>query len=172
MAASNIYSSHTCSLLHCRRKHMFIRNVDKFVSRSWRHCRRRRCDDLQSEFISYSPMVTKYLIIWNLWSYLCLVQMIRDRRFVYCVYSVLVLYETQRHKAIWSVGGVAERILNHGSRWWWVVTLTPRLLCIQGNCLRYPLAKQVSASHGRSGCCGAEMISCFWSEFNWDSLSL
>ena len=37
---------------------------------------------------------------------------------VYYVQFVLELYETQRHEAIWSVGGVAECILNHGGRWW------------------------------------------------------
>jgi len=48
---------------------MFIRNVDKFMSRTWRHCRRRRCYDLQSQFISYSLMITKCLMIWDLGSY-------------------------------------------------------------------------------------------------------
>jgi hypothetical protein len=78
---------------------MFIRNVDKFMLRTLRHFRRRCSDDLKSQFLGYSLMITKYVMIWDLWSYLCLVQMICDCRSLYCVYGVCVSW-WMKHNAI------------------------------------------------------------------------
>jgi hypothetical protein len=89
---------------------MLIRNVDKFMSRTWRHCRRRRCDDLQSQFISYSLMITKYLMIWDLWTYLWLVQTICDWRPDYCSYNKT----NEMHQFLKSIFGIELYIFRRG----------------------------------------------------------
>jgi hypothetical protein len=53
----------------------------------------------------------------------------------------LSLYLTEHHamKTYWGCGGIAPRILDLGTRWRWVVSCTPRPLCIQGKSPLYPL---------------------------------
>jgi hypothetical protein len=45
---------------------------------------------------------------------------------------------------VWVSGGILSHILNIGTRWSWVVSFTPRLLCP-----RYPLDSRLSGSYGR-----------------------
>jgi len=42
-------------------------------------------------------------------------------------------------KTYWGSGGIDPRILNLCTRWRWVVSFTPRSLCLRGKSLLYPL---------------------------------
>jgi hypothetical protein len=59
-------------------------------------------------------------------------------------------------KAYWGSGSIAARILDLGTRWRWVVSLTPRLLYAQGNSPWYPLDRRLGGSQSRSGRGGEE----------------
>jgi hypothetical protein len=47
-------------------------------------------------------------------------------------------------------------ILDLGTRWRWVVSITPRPLYLQGKCPRYPLDRILGGPKSRSGRCGVE----------------
>jgi len=72
---------------------------------------------------------------------------------------VPVLFLTEHHamKAYWSSGGIALRILDLGTRWGWVVSVTLRPLCPKGKSSRYPLdRRRLGGPQGRSGRSGEE----------------
>jgi len=48
-------------------------------------------------------------------------------------------------------GGTDPRILNLGTRWRWVVSFTPRPLCLQRKSHRYPLGMRPGGPQSRSG---------------------
>jgi len=50
----------------------------------------------------------------------------------------------------WGNGGIASRVLDLGTRWRWVVSLTPRSLYPQGKRPRYPLDTRVGGPQRRS----------------------
>jgi len=45
---------------------------------------------------------------------------------------VPVFNEAPRHEDVWGSGGIAPRILKHGTRWRWVVRFTPGIHWIGG----------------------------------------
>jgi hypothetical protein len=47
-------------------------------------------------------------------------------------------------------------ILDIGTSWRWVISFTPWLLYIQGNCFEYPLAKRLCGPQSQSGHCEEE----------------
>jgi hypothetical protein len=53
-------------------------------------------------------------------------------------------------------GGVAQRILDLGTRWRWVASFTPRPLYTQGKCPWYPLDRRLGGPQSRSGRGGEE----------------
>jgi hypothetical protein len=55
----------------------------------------------------------------------------------------LFLTEQQAIKAYWGSGGRAPRILDLGTRWRWVVSLTPQPLYSQGKSPWYPLDRML-----------------------------
>jgi hypothetical protein len=65
---------------------------------------------------------------------------------------------TEHHamKAYGGSGGIAQRILDLGTRWEWVVNFTHRQHYPQGKRPWYPLNRSLGEPHGRSGCGGEE----------------
>jgi hypothetical protein len=59
-------------------------------------------------------------------------------------------------KVYWGSGGIAPRILDLGTRWTWVVSLTPRPLYPQGKSPWYPLDGRRGGPQSRSGLGGVE----------------
>jgi hypothetical protein len=67
-----------------------------------------------------------------------------------------VLNQAARHRDIWRNGGITPHLLNHGSRWRWVVSFTPRPLYLRGKSPRYPLDRRLGGPQSRSGHSGDE----------------
>jgi hypothetical protein len=59
-------------------------------------------------------------------------------------------------KMSWGSGGIAPRIFELGSRWRWVVSLTPRPLYLQGKNPWYPFDRRLGGPQSRSGRGGEE----------------
>jgi hypothetical protein len=59
-------------------------------------------------------------------------------------------------KAYWGNSGIVPLILDLGTRWRWVVSLTPRPLYPQGKSPRYPLERRLGVPYSRSGRGGEE----------------
>jgi hypothetical protein len=73
-----------------------------------------------------------------------------------CVCMCIVKFPlclTKHHvmKKYWGSGGIAQRILDLGARWNWVVSFTPRSLYSQGKSPRYPLDRSLGGPQSRSG---------------------
>jgi hypothetical protein len=61
------------------------------------------------------------------------------------------LNEHHAMKQYWGSGGIALHILDLGTRWRWVFSLTSRPLYHQGKCPRYPLDMRLGRPQSRSG---------------------
>jgi hypothetical protein len=68
----------------------------------------------------------------------------------------LVLTEHHTMEGYWGSGSIAPRIFYLGTRWRWVVSLTPRPLYLQGNSPWYPLERRLREPQSRSGRGGEE----------------
>jgi hypothetical protein len=67
-----------------------------------------------------------------------------------------VLSWAPRREDVLGSGGIAPRILDLGTRWRWVASLTSRPLYPQGKSPWYPLDKRLGGPQSRSGCDGEE----------------
>jgi hypothetical protein len=61
-----------------------------------------------------------------------------------------VLNKAPRHEDVLESRGIAPRILDLGTRWRFVVSLTPRPLYSQGKSPRYPLDRRPGGPHNRT----------------------
>jgi hypothetical protein len=61
-----------------------------------------------------------------------------------------------RHDDIWGAGGRNSAILDHGTRWRWVVSFTPLALCLKWKSSRYLLGRRLVEPQSRSARCGEE----------------
>jgi hypothetical protein len=59
-------------------------------------------------------------------------------------------------KAYWGSGVIAQRILDLGTRWRWVVSFTPRPLYLQRKSPWYPLDRRLSGPQSQCGYGGEE----------------
>jgi hypothetical protein len=77
---------------------------------------------------------------------------------VSCKSKVVPVPLTDHHamRAYWGSGGIAPRILAIGSRWRWVVSLTPRPLYSQEKSPCYSLDRRLGEPQSQSGCGGEE----------------
>jgi hypothetical protein len=64
---------------------------------------------------------------------------------------------TPRHKAYWGSGGIIPRILDLGTRWRWVVSITTRPLYPQGKSPSYPLCRRLRGPQSWPGRGGKEI---------------
>jgi hypothetical protein len=79
-----------------------------------------------------------------------------------------VLNKAPHHEDIWWSGGIAPRILNLGTRWRWVGSLTTPPLYPLGNSQQYPLDRSLGGPQSRSGRGGEEKesLACLCRESN------
>ena len=68
-----------------------------------------------------------------------------------CV-CVCVCKSSSSHEVIWGNGSRAPLILNHGTRWSWVVSFMPWLPHPKGSTACYPLSTRLSWRHSQFGC--------------------
>jgi len=63
----------------------------------------------------------------------------------------LCLTKHPHMKTYWRNGSIIPRILYLGTRWRWMVSITPRLLYPQGKSLQYPVDRRLGGPQSRSG---------------------
>jgi hypothetical protein len=64
--------------------------------------------------------------------------------------SLFFLTKHHAMKAYWGSGRIAPLILNLSTAWRWVVSLTPRPLCVRWKSPRYPLDRRLYRPRNRS----------------------
>jgi hypothetical protein len=73
----------------------------------------------------------------------------------FCHYNPLCCFSMSVYSGytlIWGSGGIAPHILNLSTKWRWVVSFTPKLLCPQGQSRQYPLDSGLGGPQNQSAC--------------------
>jgi hypothetical protein len=75
----------------------------------------------------------------------------RDDKSLQILYLCFLLTEYHAMRAYWESRGISPRILDHGTRWRWVVSFTPWPLYPQGNNPWHLLGRRLGGPQSRSG---------------------